>query len=106
MCKEQQMMKSKGPTPPFEARLLLREFSHRISNEFASAISVISIAAARSANNEAKVALAAVQNRLHNYALVHHALQMPEHTSYIDAAAYLRQLCRAISRSKLESKGI
>jgi two-component sensor histidine kinase len=106
MCKEQQMMKSKGPTPPFEARLLLREFSHRINNEFASAISVISIAAARSANNEAKVALAAVQNRLHNYALVHHALQMPEHTSYIDAAAYLRQLCRAISRSKLESKGI
>jgi two-component sensor histidine kinase len=83
-----------------------RELVTLENNEFASAISVISIAAARSANNEAKVALAAVQNRLHNYALVHHALQMPEHTSYIDAAAYLRQLCRAISRSKLESKGI
>jgi two-component sensor histidine kinase len=90
----------------FEARLLLREFSHRINNEFASAIGVISIAAARSANDEAKVALAAVQDRLQNYALVHQALQIPEHTSCIDAATYLRHLCRAISRSKLESKGI
>jgi two-component sensor histidine kinase len=90
----------------FEVRLLLREFSHRINNEFASAIGVISLAAARSANDEAKVALAAVQDQLQNYALVHHALQMPEHTSCIDAATHLRQLCGAISRSKLESKGI
>jgi two-component sensor histidine kinase len=89
-----------------EARLLLREFSHRINNEFASAIGVISIAAARSADDEAKVALAAVQDRLQNYALVHHALQMPEDASCIDAAAYLRQICWAISRSKLERKGI
>jgi two-component sensor histidine kinase len=89
-----------------EARLLLREFSHRINNEFASAIGMISIAAARSANDEARVTLAAVEDQLQNYALVHHALRMPEHTSCIDATAYLRQLCRAISRSKLESKGI
>src|SRR5258705_4702517 len=89
-----------------QPRMLLREFSLRTNNEFASAIGVISIAAASSANNEAKVALAAVQDRLQNYALVHHALQMPEDVSCIDAAAYLRQLCWAISRSKLERKGI
>jgi two-component sensor histidine kinase len=89
-----------------EARLLLREFSHRINNEFASAIGGISIAATRSANNEAKAALVAVQDQLQNYAQVHQALQMPEHRSCIDAAAYLRQLCRAISRSKLDSRGI
>lgn len=88
-----------------EARLLLREFSHRINNEFASAIGTLSIAA-RSANDEAKAALAAVQDQLQMYARVHHALQMPEHTSCIDAAEYLRQLCRAISRSRLESKNI
>jgi len=46
-----------------EARLLLREFSHRINNEFTSAIGVISVAA-RSANDEAKVTLAAVEDRL------------------------------------------
>jgi two-component sensor histidine kinase len=88
-----------------EARLLMREFSHRINNEFASAIGAISIAA-RSANDEAKAALAAVQDQLQMYARVHHALRMPEHTSRIDAAAYLRQICRAISRSRLESKDI
>jgi two-component sensor histidine kinase len=90
----------------FEASLLLREFSHRINNEFASAIGVISIAKARSANDEAKAALAAVEDRLQNYARVHHALQMPEQTSCIDAAEYLRQLCQAVSRSRLESKSI
>ena len=98
-------MKSKRPSDCFEARLLLREFSHRINNEFTSAIGVIAIAA-RSANDEAKVSLAAVEDQLQNCALVHHALQMPEYTSCIDAVAYFRELCRAISRSKLESKGI
>jgi hypothetical protein len=40
-----------------EARLLLREFSHRINNEFTSAIGAISVAAAHSTNNEAKAVL-------------------------------------------------
>jgi two-component sensor histidine kinase len=84
-----------------EARLLLREFSHRINNEFTSAIGTISVAAAHSPNNEAKALLAAVQDQLQSYAQVHHILQLPEHSSCIDAAAYLRQLCRAISRSSL-----
>ena len=47
-----------------EARLLLREYSHRINNEFASAIGAISVAAARSADNEAKAVLAAVWDQL------------------------------------------
>ena len=89
-----------------EARLLLREYSHRINNEFASAIGAISVAAAHSASNEAKAVLAAVQDQLQNYAQVHHALQLPEHSSCIDVAAYLQQLCQAISRSKLDRKDI
>ena len=86
--------------------LLLREFSHRINNEFASAIGMISVAAEHLGNGEAKATLAAVQDRLHNYARVQHALQIPEHRSRIDAAAYLRQLCRAICSAKLDAKGI
>jgi two-component sensor histidine kinase len=89
-----------------EANLLLREYSHRINNEFASAIGVISHAAACSTTAEARYALAAVKDQLLNYALVHQALQMPEHSIRIDAAAYLRRLCRAISRSKLDSRRI
>ena len=89
-----------------DAQLLLREYSHRINNEFASAIGVISIAAARSRNDQAKAALSAVRDQLESYAQVHHALQMPEHSTSIDAGAYLRRLCQAISRSKLDVAGI
>ena len=89
-----------------EARLLLREFSHRINNEFASAIGMISVVAGHVANAEAKAALAAVEDQLHNYARVHHALQMPEQNCRVDPAALLRQLCRAICHSKLNAKGI
>jgi two-component sensor histidine kinase len=89
-----------------EEQLLLDEFTHRTNNEFASAISIVALAAARSTSEEVKVALATAQDRLQNYARVQHALQMPEHGTFIDATAYLRQLCRAISRSKLDSQGI
>jgi two-component sensor histidine kinase len=87
-------------------RLLLREFSHRINNELASAISLISVAALRCGSGEARAALATVQDRLENYASVHHSLQMPEYSTTIDLPAYIHQLCRAISRSKLEQEGI
>jgi two-component sensor histidine kinase len=36
----------------------------------------------------------------------HHALQMPDHNRYIDAAAYLDDLCLSISRSKLDGMKI
>jgi two-component sensor histidine kinase len=87
-------------------RLLLREFSHRTNNELASAIGLISVAASRCDSNDARTALVAVLDRLQSYARVHHSLQMPEHSTTIDLAAYIHQLCRAISHSKLETKGI
>jgi two-component sensor histidine kinase len=92
------------PLPVCQTRLLLREFTHRINNDFSSAIGVLSLAAARSPNDEVKAALSAVQDRLQSYASVHRALQMPEHSTQIDAASYLRQLCQAISLSKLECR--
>jgi hypothetical protein len=88
-------------SPSAAARVLASDQS-----EFASAIGAISVAAAHSANNEAKAVLAAVQDQLQNYAQVHHALQLPEDSSCIDVAAYLQRLCQAISRSKLDRKGI
>jgi two-component sensor histidine kinase len=92
-----------------EDSLILAELSHRITNEFASAISMVSLAAARSGSGEVKAALAVVIDRLHNYASVHRALEMPAHnteTDAADASAHLRQLCKSISRSKLGDKGI
>ena len=87
-------------------RVLLQELNHRINNEFASAISALSLAAANCANGDLKVALISVAELLHHYADVHHALQMPEHDIPIDAAAYLRHLCLSISRSKLDYRKI
>src|ERR1700730_808715 len=85
-----------------EERLLISELTHRINNEFASAISLVSLAAVGSSNREVKVALTSVVELLHHYADVYRALQMPEHRTRIDVAAYLEQLCLSISRSKLD----
>jgi two-component sensor histidine kinase len=90
----------------WDARLLLREFSHRINNEFASAIGMISIVGGHVADAEVKATLAAVEDQLANYARVHHALQIPESNYHVDAAAYLRQLCMAICHSRLNAMGI
>ena len=86
----------------FHQAVLLHELNHRINNEFSSAISAVSLAAAHSDNAEVKLALSAVSELLRSYADVHRALQMPEADRVIDAATYLRQLCLSISRSKLD----
>jgi two-component sensor histidine kinase len=87
--------------------VLLHELNHRVNNEFAAAISVVSLAAARSGNNDVKTALRAVTELLHHYACVHRALQMPEHAdTMLDAEEYLRQLCLSISRSYLDNRNI
>jgi len=101
------MMTSRLSQLSFPAEgVLLHELNHRISNEFCSAISVISRATARSSNKEVKAALTDVANILHHHAEVHCALQMPEHGIRTDAAAYLRNLCLSIRRSKLDQMKI
>jgi two-component sensor histidine kinase len=85
-------------------RMLLHELNHRTNNEFAAAISAVSLAAIRSKNDEVKAALSGVMEILHQYADVHRALQMPECDTLVDAATYLHQLCRSITRSQLEGK--
>lgn len=86
--------------------LLLAELLHRVNNEFASAVSIVSRASARSDSDEVKSALATVSDRLVAYAAVNRALQRPTDSIEIDASAYLRELCEAISRSKLADRGI
>lgn len=88
------------------SEVLLREITHRVSNEFASAIQVVSFAAAKSPDCNVKAALAGVMEQLHNYAKVHRALQMPAGNDCVDASTYLRDLCESISRSKLEDRNI
>jgi two-component sensor histidine kinase len=89
-----------------ESDLLLREMSHRVNNEFASAIGMVSLAAARSPSPEVKAALSSVLEKLHSYAQVHRALEVPRTSSHIDASSYLSDLCRLISSSKLAYRNI
>jgi two-component sensor histidine kinase len=85
-----------------EEQMLLRELNHRINNEFTSIISMATLAAARSGNEEVKTALNDVAERVHQYADVHRALKMPQPDTGLDAVAHLRQLCLSIGRSKLD----
>jgi two-component sensor histidine kinase len=73
-----------------EEHLLLREYSHRINNEISSAISMISLTASRSANEEVKAILSGVIDRLSNYVRVDRALRIPEQVTSVDAGRYLR----------------
>jgi two-component sensor histidine kinase len=89
-----------------EEQLLVGELTHRMNNEFAAAIAVVSLAAARSPNGEVKSALAEVEARLHSYVQVNRCLQIPSQDMVIDASAHLRRLCQSISRSRLDCRGI
>lgn len=86
--------------------LLMREISHRVVNEFSSIASMLSLAAARSDSSEVKTTLRQVSDRLERYIRVHRALQMPTENGPLNAASYLREICRSISNSRLAEKQI
>jgi two-component sensor histidine kinase len=91
---------------PSNEFLLLRELSHRINNEFASAIGYVSTIASRSTSEDAKLALTGVADLLHRYAGVHRALQMPTYSTAIDASGYIRALCQSIQGARLDHRNI
>jgi two-component sensor histidine kinase len=86
--------------------LLVRELTHRVNNEFTSMIELISLTAARSSCDEVKNALTGVMNLLYDYAGGHRALEMPTHSTVIDASDYIRALCQSIRRTKLDRREI
>lgn len=85
---------------------LLCELNHRINNEFASAISLISSAIMRTDNEIVKDALSDVVEMLHEFAGVHRALRMPGRNDVVNAATYLGTLCHSMHRAKLKRMGI
>jgi two-component sensor histidine kinase len=93
-------------SPHANDHLLVRELTHRVNNEFASVIGLVSLIAARSASDETKQALSGVAGLLHSYAGVHRALQMPTCGTIINASDYIRTLCQSIRRARLDHRGI
>jgi two-component sensor histidine kinase len=92
--------------PRGDEQLFLQEMMHRVSNEFSSAVSIISVRAARSPHPEVKIALNEAINLLISFASVHRALRLPAGNMIVDASVYLRKLCSAISNAKLRPSGI
>ena len=86
--------------------LLVRELSHRVTNEFASVIGLVSLIAARSTNDDVKDSLSCVMSLLHDYAGAHRALQMPSYGTVVDASQYIRALCHSIRRARLDYRNI
>jgi two-component sensor histidine kinase len=101
------MMPELAPRLPVaEEPLLLDELNHRISNEFASLIAIVSRAATASGTEDGKRALRGVAQLLHHYAQAHRALRPPDRETLVNAEGYLSDLCRAISRSKLDHMNV
>ena len=100
------MTKSVLEVSTLSERALLDEFNHRINNEFASAINLVSVSALRSNDAAVKAALGEVVELLHNLAEVNRALKVPDADVVVDAAEYLHTLCRSMSRSKLDRLGM
>ena len=85
--------------PDLDERTLVRELTHRINSQLASAINAVTAAAVRADNPEAKAALGHVVELLQQQAKVHRVLAVPEGHALVDAAPYLRKLCLATTRS-------
>ena len=93
-------------SPDLDERTLVHELTHRVNNQLASAIDVVTAAAVRAEHPEAKVALGNVADLLQEQANVHRVLTIPEGDALVDAAQYLRQLCLATTRTRLEPIGV
>jgi two-component sensor histidine kinase len=86
--------------------LLLSEISHRVANEYALAVSSISLAANRTSDPSARAALGHAIKRLLDYANTHRALQAPSPAQPADLSVYLQEVCKALVRSLLEERGV
>jgi two-component sensor histidine kinase len=93
-------------TPALEGRTLLDELNHRIKNELASVINLVTFKAVRTNNVDAKEELSNVVDMLHQHVQVHSILTMPDRDALVDAGEQLRKLGLAMSRSKLEYMNI
>jgi hypothetical protein len=89
-----------------EGRTLLDELNHRIKNEFASVINLVSFKAIWTDNADAKEELSNVVDLLHQHVEVHNILTMPDGDALVDAGDQLRKLGLAMSRCKLDRMNI
>jgi two-component sensor histidine kinase len=93
-------------TPALEGRTLLDEMNHRIKNDLASVINLVTFKAVWTDNVDAKEELSSVVDLLHQHVEVHSILTMPDRDALADAGEQVRKLGLAISRCKLDRMNI
>jgi two-component sensor histidine kinase len=89
-----------------EGRTLLDELNHRIKNELASIINLVSFKAVWTDNADAKEELSNVVDLLHHHVEVHSMLTIPDRDALVDAGEHVRKLGLAMCRSKLDRANI
>ena len=92
--------------PALEGRTLLDELNHRIKNELASVINLVSFQAVWTDNADAKEELSNIVDLLYQHVEVHNILTMPDRDALVDAGDQLRKLGLAMCRSKLDRMNI
>jgi two-component sensor histidine kinase len=92
--------------PALEGRTLLDELNHRVKNELASIINLVSFKAIWTDNADAKEELSNVVELLHQHVAVHNILTMPDRDALVDAGDRLRKLGLAVCRCKLDRMNI
>jgi two-component sensor histidine kinase len=101
------MLNATPTVPPSggEPLLYVAELLHRVSNEYASAISLASVMASRTSSHEAKSALQTVIEHLLQLATTHRVLLPPVVDGTVDLGDYLTRLCQAKVAAELERRG-
>jgi two-component sensor histidine kinase len=92
--------------PALQGRTLLDELNHRMKNELASLINLVSFKAIWTDNVDTKEELSNVVDLLHHHVEVHSLLTMPDRDGLAEAGEQLRKLGMAMSRCKLDRMNI
>jgi two-component sensor histidine kinase len=95
---------STGSAQPL-ALHLVEEISHRVINEYAEAVAILSLAAS-CRHAPAGSALSQAADRLRAHADSHRALLAPLADGPVELSCYIGRLCASLSRASLEERGI
>ena len=96
---------SAGSARGTEALFLVQELTHRFNNDLAALTGFVSLTAAQCMEEEAKLAMAGILQRIYDLAAIQRALRVPQ-DGWVDCARYLAELCRSISAAKLQYRNI
>jgi two-component sensor histidine kinase len=92
--------------PPLQPLYLVEEITHRVVNEYAEAIAMLSLAARVSSDAQAQAVLSSAADRLRAHVEAHRALQAPLQDGPTELAGYIVQVCACLLKASLAQNGV